>query len=331
LSITKTIARQLIYPAITTLGLENLFSAFGKANKLILVYHGVVEKPMHQVSVGPVDVAQFEKHLQYFKKHFDVVSQDAIFDMYRRGINPTKKTIAITFDDGYENNYTRAYPLLKKYNFPATMYIISSCIEQEDMITWYDYIDFVKQDLNPAQIDTTVINKPQVNSISALKELIKTLNIDRRQVLYAEIAKQVDIQKYITQYPREHWKLMSPSQIKELAESGLIEIGAHTHNHPNLGLISPTNVREEVRKSKQALEKLIGKPVNSIAFPDGSYTDEVKKICTEEGYKNLLAVDYRCTSDEADKNILPRWCTSSTTTYEANMILIHKNFKQYSF
>lgn len=331
MSITKTIARQIIYPAITTLGLENLFSAFGKANKLILVYHGVVEKPMHHVSVGPVDVAQFEKHLQYFKKHFDVVSQDEIFDMYRRGINPTKKTIAITFDDGYENNYTRAYPLLKKYNFPATMYIISSCVEQEDMITWYDYIDFVKQDLNPAQIDTSVVNKPRVNSISALKELIKTLNIDQRKVLYAEIAKQADIQKYIAQYPREHWKLMSQSQIKELASSGLVEIGAHTHHHPNLGLISAQDAREEVRKSKQALESLIGKPVNSIAFPDGSYTEEVKKICLEEGYTNLLAVDYRCDGDGADKNILPRWCTSSTTTYEANMILIHKNFKQYSF
>ncbi|HRG87772.1 MAG TPA: polysaccharide deacetylase family protein [Chitinophagales bacterium] len=331
MSLAKSIARKFVFPLLVNTGLEKLFSASSHNNLLIVVYHGVVEKPDHSVSVGPIATSQFAQHLAYYKKNFDVVSQSEIFRMYRDGHQPARKTIAITFDDGYENNYTNAFPLLKKYGFASTMYIISQCVEDDSLITWYDYLDFVKKDLNVTGVDTAVIGKQQQKDINGLKNLVKSLSIQQRNLLYAEIAKQVNIEQYKPKFPREYWKLMNKMQLRELAQSGLVEIAAHSHNHPNLGLINIADAKEEVVTCKRLLEETIQKPVKAIAYPDGSYTAEVKKVCLDAGYENLLAVDYRLADDVNDKNILPRYCISSTTTFESNMIAVNRAFNTYGF
>ncbi len=331
MSIAKSIARKIVFPAVVKLNAEKLFSSFTEHNKLILVYHGVVDTPNHQVSLGPIAEKQFEKHLRYFQENFDVVPQEQIFEMYRDDFKPKKKTIALTFDDGYENNYHRAFPLLKKYKFPATWYIITQCLEDENRLTWYDSIDFIKTDLNVQRIDTSKLGNKKLNSIADLKEFIKTLNIESRNVLYQEIAKQVTLKDYVAKFPREYWKLMNKQQLKEMSDSGLIEIAAHSHNHPNLGLVQLEDAKVEVVKCKQLLEDVIQKEVRSLAFPDGSYTNEVKEVCRQAGYKNLLAVYYQLTSDAEDKSILPRCCIMSTTTLESNMIHIHRDFARWGF
>jgi peptidoglycan/xylan/chitin deacetylase (PgdA/CDA1 family) len=331
LSFAKIIARRIVFPLVLKLNLEKLFSFSATTNKLILVYHGVVQQPNHSVSVGPIAYTQFEEHLKYFKANFDIVSQEEIFHMYRTGFTPKRKTIAITFDDGYENNYSQAFPLLKKYNIPATMYIISKCIEDENIVTWYDAIDLIKHRLDIAKLREKSLKNTTVNSIDDLKSYIKRIDIKTRQDLFADIANQVNIDEVVKTTGREHWKLMNSHQVKELSNSGLIEIGAHSHNHPNLGEVSPEHAEMEVKTSKQLLEEVIGKEVKSIAFPDGSYTKQVKDICLAAGFKNLLAVDYRLPGDESDFNLLPRYCISSTTTFESNMVQVNRSFKNYGF
>lgn len=327
LDMIKNIARKIVFPAIVGVGLEKIFSALCKNNKLILVYHGVVERPQHQISVGPISTAQFRQHLAYFSRNFNVVSMAEIFKMYRENYSPKRKTIAITFDDGYENNYINAYPLLKQYNFPATMFVISGCVENDNMVTWYDYIDFVKQEIDVSKLKLS----ENVSNVSGLKNYIKTLNITDRNKLFADIEKQVGFNSRLNKVSREHWKLMNRQQLQDLVNSELIEVGAHTHNHPNLGEIALQDAEYEVTKSKRVLEDAIQKNVSSIAFPDGSYNDAVKKICVKAGYTNLLAVNYRSPSDVADKTILPRYCISSTTTFESNMIQVNRNFNGSGF
>ena len=331
LTIPRRIAREIVFPVVVGLKLEKLFSFLHNHNRLVLVYHGVVTLPDHSISPGPIAVKQFEKHLSYYKQNFDVVSLDSMFQMYRDDFIPKKKTIALTFDDGYENNYTYAAPLLKRYDFPATMYIISQCIEDDNRLTWYDYVDLIKNHLDVEQINMAVFGRDQIHTVPQLRSFIKMLNITQRNVLYDQIRKLVRVEDYIPKYPRENWKLMDKQCLKELSKSTLIEIGAHSHNHPNLGEINIEDAKREVVDSKKLIEQTINKEVRSIAFPDGSYTDAVKKVCLEAGFKNLLAVNYRCASDISDKSILPRYGLSSTTTFESNMIQVNRQFKNYGF
>lgn len=331
MSILKQIARKVVFPAVVSTGTEKLFSSAAQHNKLILVYHGVVEKPDHSISLGPIEVKQFRKHLEYFKQNFDVVSQDTIFQMYRDEYKPKRKTLALTFDDGYENNYNRVAPLLKEFNYNATIYVIGNSIENPEAIAWYDHLFFIKKKLNYSKIDTSVVNEPSVSSEYELVRLIQKLDLAKRHILFAELDKQVKLKDVIHDYPREHWKLMTAEQNRQLAADGLIEIAAHSYSHPNLGEISVEAAQEELTKSRMLIENAIQKPVVAVAYPDGSYTDEVKKASIAAGYKNLLAANYRCASDVNDKSVLPRYCISSTTTYESNIVAINRAFNSYGF
>lgn len=84
--------------------------------------------------------------------------------------------------------------------------------------------------------------------------------------------------------------LLKEKQIKEMSESGLAEFGAHSLNHTKLTDLKPLEIRKEVEESKKAIEKLLGKPVVSFAYPYGLCNDEIKKITQEAGYIFGIAV-----------------------------------------
>lgn len=328
MSFAKQIARKIVFPTIVGFGAEKLLRYTSPFKKQILLYHGVVQTPRHDISLGPISADSFEKQIKYIKENFDVVTQDEMFQMYRENYEPKKHTVAITFDDGYLNNYTVAFPIMKKYKIPSTIYILSQCLEDNERLTWSDYIDFIKDKLELRNLSSLPLT---IKTIDALKNYIKGLTIEQRNVLFAALHKQADVKLSPLYQEPEHWKLMNASQIKELANSGLVEIGAHSHNHPNLGRIDIQEAKKEMKTSKDLLESVTNKEVYSIAFPDGCYTQEVKQTAIDLGYRNLLAVDYRLSEDNADKTILSRYCISSTTTVESNIFNINKSFRKFGF
>ena len=85
--------------------------------------------------------------------------------------------------------------------------------------------------------------------------------------------------------PEEIWKLMDKEALIKFSQSKVIEIGSHGHWHFNLGDFKINEAKLELEKSKQLLEKAIGKSIDMIAYPDGSYTEGVKDVAQKLGYK----------------------------------------------
>ena len=104
----------------------------------IVMYHSVsvLADPKNMTNVS---VAVFERQMRFFKKHhYNVVPLARLAELMKNKRKIPAKTIAITFDDGYKNNYTFAYPILKKYNLPATIFIIVDEVArpQGDRLDW---------------------------------------------------------------------------------------------------------------------------------------------------------------------------------------------------
>lgn len=337
--IAKTIARKIIFPSITALGVEKLLSLTSKNKRMILMYHGVVPHPDFSIGAGHIDSAQFENHLKYLKKNFNVVSTSELFEMYRKNIIPSKPAIAITFDDGYENNYTFAFPLLKKYNLPATFFIATQCIEDENAVLWYDRLYFIKNKVKFPEIDFSNANVSESRKISVKKcrsnsefvDFFKYLSTAEKEEFFKIIKMKINYEEIIKKSDRGLWKMMDKQQLYEVANTKGMELGSHSHSHPNLGEIQSDDAINELRKSKILLEQVTGKKVVSIAFPDGNYTEDVKKASRELGYTDLFAVKYQLESDYKDKNILPRFCISCTTTTESNIVQINAGFRKAGF
>lgn len=93
----------------------------------ILMYHSISNEPVENPMI--VDKAKFNKEMKYLKDNrYNVITLDQLYEKYIKGTSIPEKSIVITFDDGYSDNYKNAYPILKKYNFKATIFVITSYI-----------------------------------------------------------------------------------------------------------------------------------------------------------------------------------------------------------
>lgn len=336
MEILKLAARKVIFPFLVQTGLVKIFSDKSGGKRLILMYHGVVKKTDFSLSVNHLALTDFEQQIKYLSENFEIISLRDIFKSYKEG-KDTKPQLAITFDDGYENNYTNAFPVLKKYHVPATIFVVSKILENPDYILWYDLIDLVKSKLNIDFFKRNANKLPSEkgnmikNAVSwgDFRKVMKMLDVEEKEIIIQRNSNEV--KEILSNVNAEYKNMLSAGQMMEMISSGLIEIGSHTHHHPNLDVLNIDEARNEITTSKKLLEQALNYKVKSIAFPDGAYNETIKQLSINEGYENLLAVDYKTSSDEEDENILPRFCISNTTTSESNYYHLFNEFRKKGF
>lgn len=339
MSLVKGIARNLVFPTLVGLGFEKLFSATSKNKYQILMYHGVVKKKNSSLSGNHCSLDEFESEIIYLKKNFDIIPLTQLFEQSRSGVVPKRKTISITFDDGYQNNYTNAYKVLKQYNLPATIFVVASCITDPDHLLWYDFVDIIKNEIDFSIFPSLEVELPdgklndlqRISHLSKFRLFLKSINTASKYAVLGSIIPKVNAESLISKCDPEFKKMLTISELKEMTDSGLIEIGSHSLTHPNLDTLSDEELIYELSESKKLLEKATGKEITSIAFPDGAYNQNVKSRCLSLGYKNLLSVIPRLANDAEDSSIRPRYCISNTTTPESNILQIHAGFKKWGF
>lgn len=332
----KTVARKIVFPAITATGLERILSSFSTRQTVILMYHGVVPEANHLLSVNHIGLETFGRHLEYIRKRFSVIPLQEAFSNFRQGIHPEKKSVVLTFDDGYENNYTYAYPLLKNAGLPATLFVTAQCLSDPEMLLWYDTLDLCCDLIDYAGLKGGIRlpgrengeSMQEITGLSGLRKMLKSLNRESKQQLLSGLIDREKAVKRISTISPDYYRLLRKSQIREMADSGLIEIGSHTMYHPNLDVLNEGELAFELSSSKKLLEDATGKKVSSLAFPDGAYNEQVKQKAVTSGYENLLAADYRLATDYSDMNIQPRFSISNTTTAESGFIQIQMAFQK---
>lgn len=195
--------------------------AFVKNVKLPIIMYHYVEyvKDENDLIRKKLDINPylFEGHLRSLHNadYITYFIKD-IPDILGGNIENAKKTIFLTFDDGYEDFYTVVFPLLKKYQMKATIYIIYDFIGRKGFLT--------------------------------------------------------------------------EKEIRELIESGLIEIGSHTLDHVYLKQAPESVIRKQIIESKKKFEERFGIEIKTFAYPYGAFTKEAIDIVREAGYTAAVSV-----------------------------------------
>ena len=101
---------------------------------LIICYHCIKDEPWPHLR--PAKVADFENQMQYLSKAYNPISLERIAQCIQNGTSLPTKTIAVTFDDGYQDNYKNAYPIIKKYSIPATIFLTTGFIGTGEIPAW---------------------------------------------------------------------------------------------------------------------------------------------------------------------------------------------------
>jgi len=226
---------------------------------IVVMYHEVSEKIVHPFSNSLcTSTKRFEEHLSYYNDNFSIVSASNIN-------TKTKKTkLLVTFDDGYIGNYLYAAPLLRKYNVPALFFIATSFIDKT-----LNYWIFIIKNMDNKRLAVFLIKH---NPLALLIAIIK------RNALYSVVKKHFKY-TYIEELNKlysgqEYGKyFLNWTQINDLKNDSLFEIGAHTVSHPILSRLSYIEQAHEIKKSIQHLEDILNIKIKHFSYPFGSKND----------------------------------------------------------
>ncbi len=335
--ILTALKRRVVAPTLYYSGFPFRSIPNGPQN-VIFNYHGVVDDFTPQINNRHLSKSQFEQDLKFFTKRFTVVPLNEIFEHPMKRHAGNKAKLAITFDDGYENNFRYAIPLLEKYNLPATIFVLSATVEDPFFVNWADMldvmfatkahhkIDFLGLEFFRSDSGYHTMSSPRIS----LAEFIKDQGISRLEPL-KKLSRDLFSDQGLLARFRDHVKLMDVDQLRVCGKNKLIEIGSHSRNHFNIGRISADLAKFELENSKTELESLLQKDVLSIAYPDGDYSDDVKQLADDAGYRRQLAVNFQLASDPSDSRIRRRFSYSNSTTHESNMVRLGLNWGKFSF
>jgi peptidoglycan/xylan/chitin deacetylase (PgdA/CDA1 family) len=237
------------------------------------------------VSATPED---FDRQLDYLATWFNVVSLKDIVQWLDGHKDLPPYAALITFDDGYRDNYSFAFPPLRKHNFPALIFLTTGHIGTDAPFYW----DMAAYCFTHTQNDHLTFPDGRVESWSNQGELDR---VSRNWIEFMKTLPQAEKQIYVENLPILlgvsipegcfQRLMMNWDQVREMQKSG-IEFGAHTVSHPILTRISLEEVREEVVGSKSRIEEELGVPVLGFAYPNGQASDlneAVEKIVAESG------------------------------------------------
>ena len=161
----------------------------------ILMYHSVNPTAVPENRLA-VSVNTFERQIRFLKTHhYNVMPLEAIASLIKARSKIPSKTVAITLDDGYKDNYTYAFPILKKYNLPATIFIIVNEVgrPQSDRLTW-DEIK-IMQDTGIINFGSHTLTHKYLEEIKTKGELIKEI-FDSKRILEEKLGRQVNVFSY---------------------------------------------------------------------------------------------------------------------------------------
>ncbi|MEN6413907.1 MAG: polysaccharide deacetylase family protein [Veillonellales bacterium] len=176
----------------------------------ILEYHQVVDD-QEMYSISPAD---FASQMEYLARHgYTAISLKEFCDVKEGKYKLPAKPVIITFDDGYDDNYFTALPIMERYGMRASVFVISGLVGEPDYLTW--------------------------------------------------------------------------DQIRELAQHQ-IEVGSHTVNHVPLGQVDSAECQQEVAESKQVIEAQLGKKVEFLTYPYGSFNAAAAETLRRAGYRGAL-------------------------------------------
>lgn len=244
-----------------------LLSPSGHHAKLsILIFHRVLP------SIDPLfpdepDVERFDTLMRWVVDWFNVLQLDEAVSRLRNGTLPARAA-AITFDDGYADNYLHALPVLQRYRLPATFFISTGFLDGGRM--WNDTLIESVRKASVESFDAMVPGVPHAfvrtsdekrKYLARLIPAIKHLPPGERDGAVAKVADAA----------RAHLPddlMLSSGQVRALRSAGML-IGGHTVSHPILAATDDVWARREIAEGKEVLEGILGERVGLFAYPNG--------------------------------------------------------------
>jgi peptidoglycan/xylan/chitin deacetylase (PgdA/CDA1 family) len=302
LTVRTLLATLLYYTGLLTL--LRLLRPRAQRNFVILMYHRVHDQGYGYTS-RPVTRRHFARQVRYLRRHFEVLSLDELCARLRSGSAPARDCVALTFDDGYRDNYTDAFPLLRDFHMPALVYLTTGFIGTERAF-WWDRVSRLAlalagkrpalelpESLFPAEVRAAldrlfIAPKRQRGKwVAVLERLLKKMPDGDQKRLVEDLERRAA--RWLEGTPPAP-RALNWDEAREMAQQG-ISFGGHTVTHAILTRVAPAEARHEIEECQAEIRRQLGRPATQFAYPNGGpadYNAEIKKILGEAGFTHAV-------------------------------------------
>jgi peptidoglycan/xylan/chitin deacetylase (PgdA/CDA1 family) len=265
----------------------------------ILAYHRVLDDvpdafPFDRTIVTATTWG-FRRQMEFAGRNFDVLSFRDLDDCERAGRPWPRRALVITFDDGYRDNYTHAYPVLRELGLPATFFLVTGHVGRS-RLTWWDLVAYcllhtarpavTLPEVSPAPLPLATREEKHVATRRML-DWIKTAPEEVKTDFLSMLPGRLEVAP-----PHEAERMhLSWDEAREMSRRGM-EFGGHTVTHPVLSRVSGERLEEEVRRSKRDIEERLGAEALAFAYPVGeesSFGAEARHAVERAGFRYAVS------------------------------------------
>jgi peptidoglycan/xylan/chitin deacetylase (PgdA/CDA1 family) len=296
--------------------LLSLLSPAGAGARLnVLIFHRVLAQP-DPLFPDEVDAARFDEILGWVKSWFNVLPLDEAARRLADGSLPARAAV-LTFDDGYADNHDIALPLLRRHGLPCSFFVATGFLDGGRM--WNDTLI---ESIRRSALPTLDLRGLQDGRGDDLGQHVLGDTAHRRAAIAALIGRV----KYLPPEPRlacvnaiatraqvapPDDLMMTGAQVRALRAAGM-QIGAHTVSHPILATLQPQQAADEIARSRDVLQALLGEKVGLFAYPNGKpgsdYLPDVHpRIVRELGFDAAVSTRWAAARRGDDIFQIPRF------------------------
>ena len=244
----------------------------------IFLFHGVIEKNAYQIrnyTGKHMEKDTFFQILLDLKKEGHPISMNDVIEHFHSGQAFPPRSFAITFDDGFENNFSIAAEILEDLNIPAIFYITTDFVEN-NIMSWIDRIEYCLEEIPEGKLKLPW-NEKQIRfssgeaRISILEKIRYCVKKDKKINLDDLVE---DIFQQCACEPVWHSddvldKKMTWQQVRELSANSKFIIGGHTHRHRIMSFLDSEQLQNEIDTRLQLLRTKGMTTIQHYSYPEG--------------------------------------------------------------
>jgi peptidoglycan/xylan/chitin deacetylase (PgdA/CDA1 family) len=298
----------------------------GSGSVRILAYHRVLDADPDNFAfdegVISASTEGFCHQMDFVRRNFDVLSFKEICDLETAGKSLPRRSLIITFDDGYRDNYTQAFPVLKQMGLPATIFLATGHIGQSRLF-WWDTIAYCVKHARRKAVNLECVSSSPIDlatpdgrrdAITAILRWVKQAPDEMKHRFLDGLSRELDAELPDGLAGGMH---LSWDEVRQMADSG-IEFGSHTVTHPILTNVDAATLDRELIESKKTIEQQLDRDCIALAYPvggRGKFDESVKEAARRAGYRYGLSYDEGVAAlRDSDRYALPRIHVESDQT-----------------
>lgn len=322
--------KQRVYRTLSHLGVPRVLDRVNADRLTIVMYHGFTDRERGRDIVNfeglHLHVDAFRRHLELLRDRYHVISLDEALGRMEQGRPLPPNAVVLTMDDGYRSNHALAFPLLREFSMPATIFLATDFVDLRRFL-WTDRVEYA---IDRADAALLAARDPETfasaDTVAArgrhlrrTKSTIKRVDQSEREALVEALERELGHALASAADVPPEYLALDWSEIDEMARSGLVDFGSHSASHFILARCSDERIVMEVQQARGVIEERTGRPCPLFCYPNGKRTDfdaRTRRAVQEAGHRCALTTVVGTNPLDADRYELKRVSVMNGDTLE---------------